>query len=382
MRFLNSGESHGKGLVGIIEGFPANVDISVQRINRELERRQEGYGRGNRMKIERDKVEIFSGIRFGKTLGSPLSFLIKNKDWENWKLKMAHDKIVYDKGIVITKPRPGHADLSGAIKYRQEDVRNILERASARETASRTVVGAFSKQLLECFDIKIHSRVKCIGTVNDNKTPTCEEDWARIRESDLSVLDKTAEEQMKIEIDKAIEIGETLGGIIEVIVTNLPVGLGSHVNYDRKIDGRIAQAVMSIQSVKGVEIGNAFENAAKLGGQVHDEIYYDNKYYRKTNNAGGIEGGMTNGEQLIVRAALKPIPTLMSPLKSVDMKSKESFDAVKERSDVCAVPAAGVVMENAVAWTIACEMTEKFGSDSIEEMHENYISYTKYVKTR
>lgn len=382
MRFLNSGESHGKGLIGIIEGFPANVEISIEHINKELERRQEGYGRGSRMKIERDKVEVFSGIRFGKTLGSPLSFLIKNKDWENWKLKMAHEKIVYDKDIIITKPRPGHADLSGAIKYRQEDVRNILERASARETASRTVVGAFSKQLLKYFDIQIKSRVKCIGTVMDNKIPTCDKDWIKIRESELSVLDKTAEEQMKSEIDKAKEIGETLGGIIEVVITNLPIGLGSHVNYDRKIDGKLAQAVMSIQSVKGVEIGDAFKNATKFGGQVHDELYYKNKYYRKTNNAGGVEGGMTNGESIIVRAAVKPIPTLMSPLKSIDMKTKESFDAVKERSDVCAVPAAGVVMENAVAWTIACEMAEKFGSDSIEEMYENYISYTKYVQTR
>lgn len=382
MRFLNSGESHGKGLIGIIEGFPANVEINIDEINRELERRQKGYGRGNRMLIESDKIDIYSGIRFGKTLGSPISFIILNKDWENWKLKMASNKIVYDESIVITKPRPGHADLSGIIKYRQEDIRNILERASARETASRTAVGAFAKQLLKYFDIEIKSRVISIGSIKDNEIPINEEDWLAIRNSELSVLNKDIEESIKNEIDEAKRNGNTLGGIIEVIINNLPIGLGSHVYCDKKLDGKLAQAIMSIQSVKGIEIGNAFENATKNGGQVHDEIYYNNRYYRKTNNAGGIEGGITNGEPIIIRAALKPIPTLMTPLKSVDIKTKETFDAVKERSDVCAVPAAGIVLENVAAWTIACEIIEKFGSDSIEEMLENYKAYNEYVKTR
>lgn len=382
MRFLSSGESHGKGLMGIIEGFPANVEISIEEINKELKRRQLGYGRGNRMKIENDKVQVYSGIRFGKTLGSPIGFIINNKDWDNWKLKMAQNNIVYDEEIIITKPRPGHADLAGTIKYRQKDVRNILERASARETATRTVSGAMAKQLLKIFNIEIKSHVISIGNIGDNKTPTSIEDWLEIMNSELSVLDKESEIQMKESIDKARENGDTLGGVVEIIVNNLPVGLGSHVYFDRKIDGKIAKEVMSIQSVKGIEIGNAFENTTRPGSEVHDQILYNGKYCRETNNAGGIEGGMTNGEPIIIKAAIKPIPTLMNPLKSIDMNTKNSISTIKERSDICVVPAAGVIIENVIAWTIACEIIEKFGSDSIEEIKDNYNAYLEYVKTR
>ena len=381
MKFLNAGESHGKCLTAIIEGFPSNVEIDVQKINKELSRRQVGYGRGKRMEIEKDKIEVTSGIRFGKTLGSPIAFTIKNKDWENWKIPMSSENIYHDESINITQPRPGHADLSGIIKYRQNDIRNILERASARETASRTAVGAFCKQFLGNFNIEIHSRVVNIGGIKDvDITEKGTNFWDKIEESDLRVYDKDKEEEIKKIIDEAKKDGDTLGGVVEISISNLPVGLGSHTFYDRKLDGLLAQQFMAMQAVKGVEIGDGFKSADTKGSKVHDEIYYDNKYYRRTNHAGGIEGGMTNGEEIIIKAAIKPIPTLMKPLNTVDIETKEKKEASKERSDVCAVPAAGVVLENIAAWVVADEFIRKFSGDSIEEINENFNNYLSYVE--
>jgi len=383
MRFLNAGESHGKCLTGIIEGFPSNIEINAQNINKELERRQKGYGRGKRMSIEKDKIEITSGVRFGKTLGSPISFTIKNKDWENWKIPMASQKILHDEDIKITQPRPGHSDLSGIIKYNHDDVRNILERASARETASRTAVGAICKEFLREFDIEVHNRVINIGGIEDLKiTEKGSDFWNKIKNSEVSVYDDEKESKIKNLIDDAKKDGDTLGGVVEVIISNVPIGLGSHTFYDRKIDGKIAQSFMSLQAVKGVEIGDGFLSGSKKGSNVHDEIYFSDKYYRKTNHAGGIEGGMTNGEEIVVKAVVKPIPTLMKPLKTVDIKTKETKDASKERSDVCAVPAAGVILENIAAWVIADEFIRKFGGDSLEEIKRNYENYLSYVKER
>lgn len=383
MRYLSAGESHGKGLTCIMEGFPSNMEINVDEINCELARRQKGYGRGKRMDIETDTAEILSGIRFGKTLGSPISIFIKNKDWENWKLNMSCENIYHDPGVAVKAPRPGHADLAGVIKYNQDDVRNILERASARETSTRTAAGALAKQLLKYFGILIHNRVVSIGNIEDvTVSEKSENYWNKIKNSDVSMYDQEAEKKVRDLIDKSKAEGDTLGGIIEVSIYNVPVGLGSHVHYDRKLSAKLAMEIMSLQAVKGFEIGSGFRTADTPGSKVHDEIYFDNGYYHKTNNAGGIEGGMSNGETIQFRAAVKPIPTLMKPLKTVDISTKEIIDASKERSDVCAVPAAGVVMENIAAWVIAKEMTEKFGGDSIEEMLLNYNNYIKYVQER
>jgi len=381
MKFLNAGESHGKCLIGIIEGFPSNFEINVEAINKELTRRQIGYGRGKRMSIEKDKIEIASGIRFGKTLGSPISFTIKNKDWENWKIPMSSENIYHDEGISITQPRPGHADLSGAIKYRQTDIRNILERASARETASRTAVGAFCKQLLEHFNIEIHSRVVNIGGIKDVEISEKGNNfWDEIELSELRVYDKDIESQIKDSIDKAKKEGDTLGGVVEISISNIPIGLGSHTFYDKKIDGILAQHFMSLQAVKGVEIGDGFKCADNRGSKIHDEIFYENNFYRRTNHAGGIEGGITNGEEILVKVAIKPIPTLMKPLNTVDFETKEKKEASKERSDVCAVPAAGVVLENIAAWVIADEFLKKFGGDSLEEIKDNFNNYLSYIE--
>jgi chorismate synthase len=366
-----------------MEGFPSNMEINVDEINCELARRQKGYGRGKRMDIETDTAEILSGIRFGKTLGSPISIFIKNKDWENWKLNMSCENIYHDPGVAVKAPRPGHADLAGVIKYNQDDVRNILERASARETSTRTAAGALAKQLLKYFGILIHNRVVSIGNIEDvTVSEKSENYWNKIKNSDVSMYDQEAEKKVRDLIDKSKAEGDTLGGIIEVSIYNVPVGLGSHVHYDRKLSAKLAMEIMSLQAVKGFEIGSGFRTADTPGSKVHDEIYFDNGYYHKTNNAGGIEGGMSNGETIQFRAAVKPIPTLMKPLKTVDISTKEIIDASKERSDVCAVPAAGVVMENIAAWVIAKEMTEKFGGDSIEEMLLNYNNYIKYVQER
>ncbi len=385
LRFLTAGESHGEMLMGIIEGMPSGLLIRVTDIDRDLARRQAGYGRGGRMKIEKDQVKIYSGVRWGRTMGSPIGLMIRNKDWENWRDKMSPDPMFLNTADPVTRPRPGHADLAGALKYGCPDIRSILERSSARETAMRVAVGAVAKRLLEEFGVEVISHVLSIGDVFAKVPRTsAQEIRKRAEASELRCSDADAEKRMMKKIDDARAAGDSLGGVFEVIVTGVPVGLGSHVHADRKLDGRLAGAVMSIQAIKGVEIGSGFGAAYKPGSQVHDEIFWNRKqgFFRKTNMAGGIEGGMSNGESLVLRAAMKPIPTLYKPLRSVDMVSKKPFKASIERSDACAVPAAGVVAEAAVALEIAAALVEKFGGDSIDEMKRNYAAYAKQLRTR
>jgi len=380
MRYLTAGESHGPSLTAIIEGMPSGLTISKTEIDSELARRQQGYGRGGRMKIERDKVDFLSGVRFGQTLGSPITMRIQNKDWDNWQDRMA--AFGPPTGDPITQPRPGPADLVGTLAYRRSDVRDILERASARETAARVAVGALAKQLLGAFDIKITGHVVDIGGVSSQQCPAVDQ-WAEVlSRSQLSCLDPRAEQQMIEAIDQAKLQGDTLGGIFEISAFGLPPGLGSHVQWDRKLDGQLAQAVMSIQGIKGIEIGMGFAYAHHKGSQAHDEIFLtpDAGYYRHTTHAGGIEGGYSNGEPLTVRAVMKPIPTLMRPLQTVDIATKAQVQASTERSDVCAVPAALVVGEAVVAITIACAMLQKFGCYSLPEMLENYRQYKNYLR--
>jgi chorismate synthase len=382
LRYLTAGESHGPSLTAIVEGMPANLPISEEDINRHLGRRQQGYGRGGRMKIEQDQVTFLSGIRWGRTLGSPITLSVRNRDWSNWERQMsprAEDRMAE---IAVTHPRPGHADLSGVIKYRQDDARNILERSSARETAARVAVGALCRKFLLELGIEVFGYVTEIGGVVASAPDA---DYkARFLQSEGSVcrtFDSVAEKQMKAAIDRAKEAGDSLGGVVEVVVQGAPVGLGSHVHWDRRLDGRLAAAVMSIQAFKGVEIGLGFQAARLPGSQVHDEIGHDDRgFYRLSNRAGGLEGGMTNGEPIMVRGAMKPIPTLYSPLQTVDLKSKEAFQATVERSDVCAVPAAAVVAEAVVAIEMAAAMLEKFGGDSMEEITENLAAYKRHVR--
>lgn len=383
LRYLTAGESHGELLMGIIEGMPAGLTIRVTDIDRDLARRQVGYGRGGRMAIEKDTVRIYTGVRWGRTLGSPIGLMIRNKDWENWRDRMSPDPMFLNSAEPVTRPRPGHADLSGALKYGHSDIRNVLERSSARETAMRVAVGAVAKRLLDEFGMEVISHVIAIGGVFAKvpRVPVAELK-KRAESSELRCADHEAARRMMRRIDAARTEGDSLGGVIEIIVTGVPVGLGSYVHWDRKIDGRLAQALMSIQAIKGVEIGSGFGAANMPGSQVHDEIFWDVKqgFYRKTNNAGGIEGGMTNGEDIRLRVAMKPIPTLMKPLRSVDMHTRKPFKAGVERSDVCAVPAAGVVAEAVVAFEIASAMLEKFGGDSIEEMKRNYNAYLRQIR--
>ncbi len=371
--------------MGIIEGMPAGLLIRLTDIDRDLARRQGGYGRGGRMKIEKDSVKFFAGVRWGKTLGSPIGLVIRNKDWENWRDKMSPDTMFLNSIDPVTRPRPGHADLAGALKYNMTDIRNILERASARETAMRVAVGAVTKRLLEEFGIEVMSHVLSIGNVFA-KIPKAQPKELRKRAeaSELRCTDPDAEKRMMRRIDEARRAGDSLGGVIELIVTGAPVGLGSHVHPDRKLDGRLAAALMSVQAIKGVEIGAGFGAANLPGSQMHDEIFWNAKdgFHRKTNHAGGIEGGMSNGEPITLRVAMKPIPTLMKPLRSVDLATKKPFKASVERSDVCAVPAAGVVAEAAVAFELAALMVEKFGGDSIDEMRRNHRGYCKHLATR
>jgi len=384
LRYLTAGESHGQGLIGILDGYPAGIKIFAKDINKDLGRRQIGYGRGNRMQIENDKAEILSGVRWGRSLGSPISLLIKNKDWLNWEKAMSMSSEYEDSVSPVTKPRPGHADLTGLIKYDHKDIRNILERASARETAIRVAIGAVCKLLLKEFNIEIISHVTEIGGISINRMRLKTDEIQEKAESSLlRCADKDAGKKMIKRIDSAKRNGDSLGGVFEIIVTNPLIGLGSHTQWDRKINARLSNAIMSIQAIKGVEIGLGFEAARRFGSDVHDEIFYDKKskrFYRKTNNAGGIEGGMTNGEEIIIRAAMKPIPTLMKPLSSVDITTKKPFKASIERSDVCAVPAAAVVGEAVVAFEIANAMIEKFSGDSLSEMKRNYNGYMKYVR--
>lgn len=383
LRYLTAGESHGRSLVAILEGMPSGLKVDPAKIDKELKRRQSGYGRGKRMEIERDRVEILSGMRGGKTLGSPISLLIPNRDWENWKSIM--DPIRPGKGGRVTRPRPGHADLVGALKYDQDDIRNVLERASARETAARVAIGAIAKILLAEFGISILSQVIQIGAikaeVEDLKISAIKK---RIAHSLVSCPDEKAERLMIKEIDRAREKGDTLGGIFEIIATGLPIGLGSYVHPDRRLDGRLAQGLMSIPAAKGVEIGLGFKASELPGSEVQDEIFYERGrgFYRRTNNAGGLEGGMTNGEPLRIKVALKPLSTLSRPLSSVDLVTKRKVKATIERADVCVVPAAAVIGESLVALELANALLEKFGGDSISEMKRNYTGYLKYLKAR
>jgi len=388
LRYLTAGESHGKGLVAILEGLPAGLKLSSEDIDRELRRRQAGYGRGKRMEIEKDKVEIISGVRMGRTLGSPIALLIKNLDWENWReVMMVEDRKAISQNISpLTRPRPGHADLAGALKYNFDDLRNVLERASARETAVRVAVGAICKQFLSQFGIEIYSRVIQIGGMKDvHQWQPMKASYQMIEDSPLRCLNKRAETKMIALIDSAKEKGDTLGGVFEVVILNLPVGLGNYVQWDLKLDARLAYALMSIQAIVGVEIGSGFMAAEKFGSQVQDEIFYEkseHRFFRRSNNAGGIEGGMSNGEPIILRAAMKPISSLARPLSSIDIVSKKPVKAMKERADVCAVPAASVIGEAVSAFEIAKAMREKFGGDSLTETKRNYSGYLDYLRKR
>ncbi|MBA7596398.1 Chorismate synthase [subsurface metagenome] len=374
-RFLTAGESHGRGLTAIIEGVPAGLPLSEEYIARDLARRQGGYGRSARMKIEQDRAEILSGVRHGLTMGSPISLLIWNRDWENWKEAMSISATEQPVEL-LTRLRPGHADLPGAIKYSMEDIRPILERASARETAARVAVGAVAKRLLEEFGIEIHSHTIAIAGVNAKEGQDI--NWAEVEKSSVRCADTEVEKAMMAAIDEAKEAGDSVGGIFQVVATGVPIGLGSHVHWDRRLDGRLAQAVMSINAVKGVEIGAGFSLADLRGSQAHDIIEFDKtkrEWRHATNRAGGIEGGITNGEPIVVNAVVKPIPTLAKPLPSVDLKTGETVQAHVERSDVCVVPAAGVIGEAMLAIVLADALLEKFGGDHLKETLRNYQSY-------
>ncbi len=395
LRYFTAGESHGPCLTTIIDGVPAAFPIDIQKINLDLWRRQQGYGRGGRMLIEKDEVQIRSGIRWGETLGSPVALGIENRDWKNWTKKMSPEAPDRDEKIAVTKPRPGHADLTGVLKYAHSDIRNILERASARDTVSRTAAGSFCKQLLSPFGIKVLGYIRSIGGIEARSDGLTYEDvFERAEKSPVRVADKDAEEKMIALIDECKEKGDTLGGIFEVVALGLPPGLGSHAQWDSKLDGRLARALMSIQAIKGVEIGLGFEMARRRGAEVHDEIFFDpgkmvsegtprivpTGFYRGSNNSGGTEGGMSNGAPLVVRAAMKPISTLMSPLQSVDLRSKQPADASVERSDVCSAPAAAVIGEAVVAFELAVVFLEKFGGDSLKEIKRNYEGYLEQIK--
>jgi chorismate synthase len=395
LRYFTAGESHGPCLTMIVDGVPAGVAIDVAKINHDLWRRQQGYGRGGRMLIEKDEVQIRSGIRWGETLGSPVALGIENRDWKNWTKKMSAAPADRDEKIAVTKPRPGHADLTGVLKYGRSDIRDILERASARDTVSRTAVGSFAKQLLAPFGIRVMGYIRSIGNVAANLDGlSYEETYARAEDSPVRTADSEAEEKMIALIEECKKEGNTLGGIFEVVTLGLPPGLGTHTQWDRKLDGRLAQALMSIQAIKGVEIGLGFEMARRRGSKVHDEIFFDPSkmvtegtprivptgFYRGSNNSGGTEGGMTNGAPLVVRVAMKPISTLMSPLQSVDLRTKQATDASVERSDVCAAPAAAVVGESVVAFELANAFLDKFGGDSLREITRNYESYLEQIK--
>jgi chorismate synthase len=390
IRFLTAGESHGKALVTIVEGYPSNIPISAADINHQLKRRQGGYGRSARMKIESDSVQILSGIRFGKTLGSPISFLIENKDWVNWEkvLSVQQNKESIKK---ITIPRPGHADLVGVSKYYFDDIRNSIERSSARETAARAAAGTVARIFLEHFGIQIGSYVESVGgiySIQDylnqflqNKTSLGKTGWdisVKADKSPIRVLDQSQEKKIINKIKSVKKLGDTLGGTFIAIATGVPVGLGSFVHYDRKLDADIAFHIMSINAVKGVEIGNSFLSAKQYGSQVHDEITIDRKSFsRKTNHSGGIEGGISTGLPIIVRAAMKPISTLVKPLNSIDLSSMKKVTSRYERSDFTAVPSCAVIAESMLAWVLAKHFLIKFGGDSLEETEDNFSSFTK-----
>lgn len=387
MRFFTAGESHGPHLTAIIEGLPAGLPLKAEDINVELKRRQGGYGRGGRMKIESDQVEITSGLRHGKTLGSPLTLNVTNRDFSHWTEIMAAEEVddAIKKQRKLTKPRPGHADLVGGMKYEFEDLRNTLERSSARETTMRVAVGAVAKVLLKNLGIELGNHVVNFGgkDVTENLS---ELTVSKIKETagsnDLSLVDTSRAEEIRSYIDEIKRAGDTIGGIVEVRAENVPAGLGSYVHYDRKLDAKIAAAVVSINAFKGVEFGLGFEAGRRQGSQVMDEILWTEQagYSRNTNNLGGFEGGMTNGEDLIIRGVMKPIPTLYKPLMSVNTETHEVYKASVERSDPTALPAAGVVMENVVATVLAQEICDKFSSDSFRELQEAFQKYKKRLK--
>lgn len=387
MRYLTAGESHGKQLTTIIEGIPAQMPLLKENINESLFRRQKGYGRGKRMQIEKDLVEITSGVRHGYTLGSPISLVIHNDDYKHWKDIMGEDPIDEQISLrrVVTRPRPGHADLNGALKYGHRDMRNVLERSSARETAARVAAGAVAKTMLRHLGIEICGYVSEIGGVqaDEYSSISMKERQEISEDSPVRTLDKIAEEKMMERIDLAKKNGDSLGGITEVYVEGMPAGIGSYVHYDRKLDSRIAGAVVSINAYKGVEFGIGFEAARRNGSEVHDEICFekDYGYFRNTNRLGGFEGGMTTGMPIVVRGVMKPIPTLMKPLKSVDIETKESFQASVERSDACAVPAAAVVMEHVVAFELARALLEQFPHDRFSVLKEAINQYREDIRS-
>ncbi|MBZ5575715.1 MAG: chorismate synthase [Acidobacteriia bacterium] len=387
LRFETAGESHGECLVATLTGLPAGIPISLDTINRELWRRQQGYGRGGRMKIETDRAEIVAGVRHSHTIGSPVAIVIRNKDWQNWTQALPVEDIdgAEDKRKPVTRPRPGHADLAGSLKYNFHDARYILERASARETAARVAVGAMAKALLGEFGIQVLSHVIAVGTARLERAAAWEEIVALSQKEEvlLGCVDAEAEARMKAVVDEAYKTGDTVGGVFEVVAHGAPPGLGSHVTWDSRLDGRLAQAIVSMQAVKGVEVGIAAEGAASFGSKVQDTIHYDRedrRFTRGANRAGGLEGGMTNGQDVLVRGLLKPISTLRRPLESIDLETREPALAAYERSDVAVVPAAGVIGEAMVAIVLAQAFLEKFGGDSLAETRRNYEGYLEQVK--
>ena len=377
LRYITSGESHGKCLTSIVEGIPANVLVDIDEINLEMKKRQSGYGRGGRMKIESDKVEILSGMRGKVTIGSPIAIQIMNRDYENWTKYMNPVDDIDRETKKVNNVRPGHADLVGALKYDFDDARNVLERSSARETASRVAVGALCKQVLKQFNIEFASHIVKIGDAEIDKIYDFNYIKDNVDSSEVRCVDKNIEKLMIKEIDFAKENKDTLGGIIEIRVKNVPPGLGSYIHYDKKIDAHLAMNIMSIQAIKGVEIGIGFEVASNKGSNVMDEIFYNEEkgIYRETNRLGGIEGGMTTGDEILIRCAMKPIPTLYKPLNSININTLENYKATVERSDTCAVPACSIVCENVVAFVILQFFLEKFGKDNIEDIKKSYTSY-------
>ncbi len=385
LRFYTAGESHGQALLAFVSGLPAQLPIDVDFINQELHRRQLGYGRGGRQKIEKDRAEIFAGVRHGKTIGAPVALRIENRDWSNWEKILPVEASEDDPGTKkLVAPRPGHADLAGSQKFNYHDARYILERASARETAARVAAGAFAKLFLRELGAEIASHTIQVGHIKLDRAAT----WEQIRnisgnlESPLRCVDPATEEKMKAEVDAALKAGDTVGGIFEVVAHNIPVGLGSHAQWDEKLDGKLAQAVMSIQAVKGVEIGAGVTAAGSYGSEVQDEISYDKsarRFHRSSNRAGGLEGGITNGEDVIVRGYLKPISTLRRALGTADMVTKEPVQAAYERSDWCVVPAAGVAGEAMVALVLADAFLQKFGGDSLAETRRNFDHYARQI---
>lgn len=384
LRYLTSGESHGKSLISILDGVPANIELNIEEINYELEKRQGGYGRGGRMKIEKDKINILGGVRGKITLGGPISIEIKNKDYENWVQYMNPMEDIDFETKKVDKVRPGHADLVGCLKYDFDDARNVLERSSARETASKVAIGAICKQVLKNFNIDFTSHVVQIGNIKDNNKYEFDYIKENVDKSKVRCINQEIEKEIIKEIDKVKSEGDTLGGVVEIRVKNLIPGLGSYTQFDKKIDGELAMHLMSVQAIKGVEIGIGFEVANNPGSVVMDEVYYDNEsgIKRNTNHLGGIEGGMTTGEELVIRCAMKPIPTLYKPLKSININTLESYSASIERSDNCAVPACSVVCENVVAFVICKYFLDKIGGDNLNDLKSNYNSYIKRLGDR